>query len=497
MCWNLQTAFKRLVLASHPGSPAWFEGGRICRRSQISSETRAELCYVAAPRALTPSPRAAALIHTLPTAHRLLQHYYWMRGHCMIKPRNRTLATALSTTESVCVVHQLSSGLLPDWVFFSDTLDSRVHALLLLLSDRCSDGAENKHHGKPRCAVCWGLVRFRRAGSGHGSIPDPRRGQAWPRLVQNPQRSHQETNERVHGVVTNREAQDYGAVAGYAQRGDLQETRQALEAPQRQRQDSPSYEKRSACGSSTWQTTLTTSTGREKRWSRAAPSRARREEKINGSSCATAGSKSAKKSGRSTSKPHKIVLSSAKDHHSLYKSKSASASKQIPDKKAKRVYIFGGGSGISPVPGSPTLSSSVESSDPLSLYDDGASSGKEGADSPSSASSDRYTSIRASSPAPSASHSSSSSSSSQFSSSSDEELDDDMLDVNPSPGFDSMSMGSIGSSVLDRDFDMHLESGASHFEFPDYCTPEVSEMISGDWLESTISNLVFTAHVLN
>lgn len=221
-------------------------------------------------------------------------------------------------------------------------------------------------------------------------------------------------------------------------------------------------------------------------------------EKISGGSCATAVSKPAKKSGRSTSKPLKIVPA---DHHSLYKSKSASASKQIPDKKAKRVYIFGGGSGISPssvaVPGSPTLSSSAESSDPLSLYEDGASSGKEGADSPSSASSDRhrYTGIRASSPAPSASHSSSSSS--QFSSSSDEELDDDMPDVNPSPGFDSMSLGSIGSSVLDRDFDMHFESGASHFEFPDYCTPEVSEMISGDWLESTISNLVFTAHVLN
>ncbi|XP_043116577.1 transcription factor SOX-4b [Puntigrus tetrazona] len=228
-------------------------------------------------------------------------------------------------------------------------------------------------------------------------------------------------------------------------------------------------------------------------------------EKISGSS----GSKPAKKSGgsRSAGKPHKIVLSGAKsafpaDHHSLYKSKSAPASKQIPDKKAKRVYVFGGGSGVSAssaaVPGSPTLSSSAESSDPLSLYEDGASSGKEGADSPSGASPDRhrYTGMRASSPAPSASHSSSSSSS-QFSSSSDEELDDDALDVNPSPGFDSMSLGSIGSSVLDRDFDMHFESGASHFEFPDYCTPEVSEMISGDWLESTISNLVFTAHVLN
>ncbi|XP_052003000.1 transcription factor SOX-4b [Xyrauchen texanus] len=229
-------------------------------------------------------------------------------------------------------------------------------------------------------------------------------------------------------------------------------------------------------------------------------------EKISGSSCASAGSKSSsKKSGspRATSKPHKIVLGSGKatfpelapaDHHSLYKSKSASASKQIPDKKTKRVYIFSGISASSAaVPASPTLSSSVESSDPLSLYEDGATSGKEGADSPSSSSS-RYTSMRASSPTPSASHSSSSS---QFSSSSDEELDDDMLDVNPSPGFDSMSLGSIGSSVLDRDFDMHFESGASHFEFPDYCTPEVSEMISGDWLESTISNLVFTAHVLN
>ncbi|CAM4697627.1 unnamed protein product [Leuciscus chuanchicus] len=217
------------------------------------------------------------------------------------------------------------------------------------------------------------------------------------------------------------------------------------------------------------------------------PKPSEKGEKISGSSSTSAGSKpSSKKSGspRSTSKPHKIVLGNVKaafpeqgpaDHHSLFKSKSASATKQIPDKKAKRVYIFGGSSGISPssaaVPASPTLSSSAESSDPLSLYEDGATSGKEGADSPSSSSSDRhrYTSMRASSPTPSASHSSSSS---QFSSSSDEELDDDMLDINPSPGFDSMSMGSIGSSVLDRDFDMHIESGASHFEFPDYCTPE-------------------------
>ncbi|XP_030637562.1 transcription factor SOX-4b [Chanos chanos] len=234
-------------------------------------------------------------------------------------------------------------------------------------------------------------------------------------------------------------------------------------------------------------------------------------EKMSGSNCNSTSSKSSSKKhggSRSSSKPHKIVLASAKaafpeqashavvaDHHSLYKSKSVSAAKQIPDKKTKRVYIFETSNGISPssaaVPASPTLSSSTESSDPLSLYDDGAASGKEGAESPSSASSDRhrYTSMRASSPTPSASHSSSSSQSS----SSDEEFEDDLLDINPSPGFDNMSLGSIGSSVLDRDLDFNIGSGAgSHFEFPDYCTPEVSEMISGDWLESTISNLVFT-----
>ncbi|XP_061110211.1 transcription factor SOX-4a [Conger conger] len=218
---------------------------------------------------------------------------------------------------------------------------------------------------------------------------------------------------------------------------------------------------------------------------------------------------SLKKNGgtKSYSKPQKVVLGSAKsalpeqvsnavptDHHSLYKSRSVSAAKQIPDKKTKRVYVFGGNNhSVSPssaaVPASPTLSSSAESSDPLSLYEDGAVSGKAGAESPG-ASSDhfRYSNMRASSPTPSASLSSSSQSSS-----SDEEFEDELLDLNPSPGFDSMSLGSIGSSVLDRDLDFNFESGSgSHFEFPDYCTPEVSEMISGDWLESTISNLVFT-----
>ncbi|NXH38641.1 SOX4 factor, partial [Dicaeum eximium] len=191
--------------------------------------------------------------------------------------------------------------------------------------------------------------------------------------------------------------------------------------------------------------------------------------------------------------------------------------KPLAEKKLKRVYIFGSGqaaaASASPggaVPGSPTLSSSAEAGDPLSLYEEGgggagrpdgdcggvACPSPSGSGSPSDHRS--YTSLRASSPAPSTAHSSSasshsSSSSSSGSSSSDDEFEDDLLDLNPSPGFESMSLGSFSSSVLDRDLDFNFEPGSgSHFEFPDYCTPEVSEMISGDWLESSISNLVFT-----
>uniref|UniRef100_UPI0037E82DB2 transcription factor SOX-4b n=1 Tax=Semicossyphus pulcher TaxID=241346 RepID=UPI0037E82DB2 len=258
-------------------------------------------------------------------------------------------------------------------------------------------------------------------------------------------------------------------------------------------------------------------------------------EKLNSSSnnTSTKSSSSSRKSGSkspSSSRPHKSLFGSSSSstkaspfasehpsehhHNSLYKSKSvSSAAKQIPEsKKPKRVYVFGSSAAslsVSPassvvVPASPTLSSSADSSDPLSLYEDAASGREEGAASPGSSgslggSSERhgghtYSSRRASSPTPSGSHSSASSHSSSSSSSEDEEFEDDLLDINPSPSFDSMSLGSFGSSVLDRDLDLNFESGSggSHFEFPDYCTPEVSEMISGDWLESTISNLVFT-----
>ena len=58
-----------------------------------------------------------------------------------------------------------------------------------------------------------------------------------PGLVQDGHRPHQETHERVHGVVQDREEKDHGAVAGHAQRGDLQAAGEALEDAQGQRED--------------------------------------------------------------------------------------------------------------------------------------------------------------------------------------------------------------------------------------------------------------------
>ncbi|XP_035979455.1 transcription factor SOX-4 [Halichoerus grypus] len=226
-----------------------------------------------------------------------------------------------------------------------------------------------------------------------------------------------------------------------------------------------------------------------------------------------------------------LGAAAAADHHSLYKARTPSAAasastaasasaglaapgKHLADKKVKRVYLFGGlGASSSPVGG---VGAGADPSDPLGLYEEGGAgcspdgpslSGRSSAASSpaagrSPADHRSYASLRAASPAPSSapSHASSSASShssassSSGSSSSDDEFEDDLLDLNPSSNFESMSLGSFSSSsALDRDLDFNFEPGSgSHFEFPDYCTPEVSEMISGDWLESSISNLVFT-----
>ncbi|XP_007525214.1 transcription factor SOX-4 [Erinaceus europaeus] len=230
-----------------------------------------------------------------------------------------------------------------------------------------------------------------------------------------------------------------------------------------------------------------------------------------------------------------LGAASAADHHSLYKARTPSSSsassaaaasanlaagaggKHPAEKKVKRVYLFGGlGSASSPPVGG--VGAGADPSDPLGLYEEGGAgcspdgpslSGRSSAASSpaagrSPADHRSYAGLRAASPAPSSapshasssasSHSSSSSASSSGSSSSDDEFEDDLLDLHPSSNFESMSLGSFSSSsALDRDLDFNFEPGSgSHFEFPDYCTPEVSEMISGDWLESSISNLVFT-----
>ncbi|XP_069740454.1 transcription factor SOX-4-like [Narcine bancroftii] len=87
---------------------------------------------------------------------------------------------------------------------------------------------------------------------------------------------------------------------------------------------------------------------------------------------------------------------------------------------------------------------------------------------------------------------SSRSGSSSLASSSDEELEDEILNIIRSANLENLPLGTLDSLSLDRDVEATLTNSASHFEFPDYCTPEVSEMISGDWLVSSVSDLVFT-----
>ncbi|XP_068198695.1 transcription factor SOX-11-like [Antennarius striatus] len=54
--------------------------------------------------------------------------------------------------------------------------------------------------------------------------------------------------------------------------------------------------------------------------------------------------------------------------------------------------------------------------------------------------------------------------------------------------------GGLSLSLVDQDLDWTGSEASlgSHFEFPDYCTPELSEMIAGNWLEANFSDLVFT-----
>lgn len=85
--------------------------------------------------------------------------------------------------------------------------------------------------------------------------------------------------------------------------------------------------------------------------------------------------------------------------------------------------------------------------------------------------------------------SSTSSSSIVSSVSSDEELEEEILHIISNANFESMPMD---CSTLDKDLEAFHANSGSHFDFPDYCTPEVNEMISGDFGVPSISDLVFT-----
>lgn len=73
--------------------------------------------------------------------------------------------------------------------------------------------------------------------------------------------------------------------------------------------------------------------------------------------------------------------------------------------------------------------------------------------------------------------------------SSDEELEEETLHIMSNTNFENKPMD---CSNLDKDFEAFHANSGSHFDFPDYCTPEVNEMISGDLLVPSISDLVFT-----
>ncbi|XP_077166346.1 transcription factor SOX-11 [Paroedura picta] len=164
---------------------------------------------------------------------------------------------------------------------------------------------------------------------------------------------------------------------------------------------------------------------------------------------------------------------------------------------------------VAKVPASPTLSSSAESTEGASLYEE-----VRGGAASHAASAPRlyygFKSMPKSGPQASLSPASSrsistSSSSSSSSSSGGEEADDLMFDLSLNfsqhahaaselgAGAASAAAGNLSLSLVDKDLDSFSEGSlGSHFEFPDYCTPELSEMIAGDWLEANFSDLVFT-----
>ena len=72
---------------------------------------------------------------------------------------------------------------------------------------------------------------------------------------------------------------------------------------------------------------------------------------------------------------------------------------------------------------------------------------------------------------------------------------DNLTDVLQLPANWQFELGNLDLGKLadtDFNFDIQTTASGSHFEFPDYSTPEVTEMIQSDWLETSLSSLITT-----
>ncbi|XP_062857480.1 transcription factor SOX-11b [Trichomycterus rosablanca] len=158
---------------------------------------------------------------------------------------------------------------------------------------------------------------------------------------------------------------------------------------------------------------------------------------------------------------------------------------RIEDEDQLRLY------GVAKVPASPTLISSVVESEGASMYEDASGRSRMFYSFKNITKQQPLSHSARSSPAPSFRSASTSSS---------EDADDLLVDfsLNLAAGTRvsepaSLASGNLCLSLVDKDLDSFSEGSlGSHFEFPDYCTPELSEMIAGDWLEANFSDLVFT-----
>uniref|UniRef100_A0A087Y1Y6 Transcription factor SOX n=1 Tax=Poecilia formosa TaxID=48698 RepID=A0A087Y1Y6_POEFO len=141
--------------------------------------------------------------------------------------------------------------------------------------------------------------------------------------------------------------------------------------------------------------------------------------------------------------------------------------------------------GVAKVPASPTLSSSAES-EGASMYEEVRSHNRLFYNIKSIS---KQGALHAASVSPASSRSVSGEDA-------DDLLFDFSLNFAPSAAGSELgnpNSGNLSLSLVDKDLDSFSEGSlGSHFEFPDYCTPELSEMIAGDWLEANFSDLVFT-----